>query len=33
MMTRAELDALIGLTVIREREDQLARAGDRGPGP
>ena len=27
MMTRAELDALIGLTAIREREDQLARAG------
>ena len=27
MMTRAELDELLGLTAIREREDELARAG------
>ena len=27
MMTRAELDTLIGLTAIREHEDELARAG------
>jgi methylisocitrate lyase len=27
MLSRAELDELIGLTAIREREDELARAG------